>query len=133
MHELSIAQSILEIVLEQSRAHRMERVKSIKLQVGALAAVVPDSLTFCFDLLTRDTIVSGAVLEIETIPVVARCSECNILFEVENHVFLCPQCDRPTPDLVSGRDLSLLSIEGETGDNDGTNQDSCGAEHPAGK
>jgi len=116
VHEMSIAQSLLEIVLEESRRHCLEQVKTIRLQVGAMAAVVPESLTFCFDLLSRDTIASGAALEVETIPVVARCSECDILFEVEDHIFLCPKCGGPTLDLVSGRELSLTSIEGETGE-----------------
>jgi len=97
----------------------LEQVKVIRLQVGALAAVVPESLRFCFDLLSRETIAYGAVIEIEAIPVVTRCEKCNIYFEVENYVFLCPRCGEPTLELVSGRELSLLNIEGETGeDND---------------
>ena len=125
MHEMSIAQSLLEIVLEESRQHQLKQVKTIRLQVGAMAAVVPESLTFCFELLSQDTIASGALLEIETIPVVARCSECDIVFEVENQIFLCPRCDGPTLDLVSGRELSLVSIEGETGEDNDADQGSC--------
>lgn len=107
--------------MEEGSRHGVQRVKSIKLQVGAMAAVVPESLSFCFDLLSRDSIASGAVLEIETVPVVARCSTCNILFQVEDQVFLCPECSEPTLELVSGRELSVVSIEGETGDDDGGN------------
>lgn len=133
MHEMSIAQSIMDIVLEESRRHGLNQVKTIKLQVGAMAAVVPESLTFCFDLLSRDSLVEGAVLEIETLPVVARCSACDILFQVENQSFLCPECGEPTLDLVSGRELSLMSIEGETGESDGANQCSGGAEYSSGQ
>lgn len=129
VHEMSIAQSLLDIVLEEGRKHRLQEVKTIKLQVGALAAVVPDSLRFCFDLLSQQTIASGASLEIETVPIVARCSDCKELFEVENNVFLCPQCGQPTLDLISGRELSLMSIEGETGDNDDADEDSCSPKH----
>lgn len=125
MHEMSIAQSLLEIVLEESRRHSLKQVKSIKLQVGAMAAVVPESLTFCFELLSQDTIASGAGLDIETIPVVARCSDCDILYEVENQIFLCPQCGGPTLELVSGRELALVSIEGETGEDNDADQSSC--------
>jgi hydrogenase nickel incorporation protein HypA/HybF len=114
---MSIAQSILEIVLEEGKRHCLEKVNTIRLQIGAMAAVVPDSLTFCFELLSKDTIASGTKLEIETIPVIAKCNECNIHFEVEDYVFLCPECNQPALDLVSGRELSVQSIEGETGDN----------------
>jgi len=119
VHELSIAQSLLEIVLEEGRRHRMTSVKVIRLQVGELAAVVADSLNFCFELLSKETPASGAVLEIETVPVVARCVPCGEVFEVENQVFLCPRCGEPVLDLVSGRDLSVMSIEGETEDDMG--------------
>lgn len=118
MHEMSIAQSLLDIVQDEGRRHRLKKVSTIKLQVGAMAAVVSESLMFCFELLSQETIASGASLEIETVPVVARCSGCGELFEVEDHVFLCPQCGQPTLDLVSGRELSVSSIEGETGDSD---------------
>lgn len=124
MHELSIAQSLLEIVMEEGRKHSLEQVKVIRLQVGELAAVVPDSLTFCFEMVSRDTLAEGARLEIETVPVVARCSRCDILFEVENHLFSCPQCGEPTLELVSGRDLAVMSIEGELGGEDDSDQGS---------
>lgn len=133
VHELSIAQSLLDIVLAEGRKHQLEKVHTIKLEVGALAAVVPESLTFCFEMLSKDTIASGASLEIETVPVVARCDPCNIMFEVENYSFLCPECGEPTPNLISGRELSLMNIEGETGDTHDTDQDSSGAEYPAGQ
>lgn len=131
VHEMSIAQSLLDIVLEEGRKHRLTGVRTIKLQVGALAAVVPDSLKFCFDMLGQETIASGASLEIETVPIVARCSDCKELFEVENNVFLCPHCGQPTLDLISGRELSLTSIEGETGDTDDADEDSCSPKHSA--
>lgn len=133
MHEMSIAQSILEIVLEEGRRHGLEQVKTIRLQVGEMAAVVPESLTFCFNLISENSIASGAVLEIESIPVVAKCSDCSTLFEVENLTFICPECGAPALELVSGRELSLLNIEGETGDHDGSVEDTSGAEHPAGQ
>ena len=130
---MSIAQNVLDIALEEGRQHGLKRVSIIRLQVGALAAVVPDSLKFCFEMLSRDSIASGAELEIETVPIVARCSACRELFEVENHIFLCPQCDEPALELISGRELSLVNIEGETGDFDDTDEDSSGAKHSAGQ
>ncbi len=116
MHELSMAESLIGILLDEARNHGIERISKIKLQVGELSAVVPDSLTFCFELVSRDTIAEGAVLEIENIPVVARCDKCDLSFQVQNSVFLCPRCDEPVFELLSGRELSVTSIEGETGE-----------------
>ncbi len=114
MHELSIAQSLFDIVMEESRRYGLVKVRSIKIQVGEMAAVVPESLEFCFRMISEDTLACGAILDIETVPVVARCSECGLMFEVENHVFVCPRCEVPVLDLVSGRDLAVMSMEGET-------------------
>jgi hydrogenase nickel incorporation protein HypA/HybF len=133
VHEMSIAQSLLEIVLEQSREHRLQQIRVIRLQIGEMAAVVPESLSFCFELLSKDTVASGAALEIETLPVVARCAKCRIPFQVEDHMFVCPECGEPTFEMISGRELSLASIEGESVDNNGTDQDSSGSEHSPGQ
>lgn len=120
MHELSIAESLLEIVVDESKKHGLERVNKIKLQIGEFAAVVPESLTFCFEMVSRDTIASGALIEIETVGIVARCDVCDSSFEVRDQVFLCPRCGEPALELLSGRELSVMSIEGE-GEEDGGN------------
>lgn len=129
MHEMSIAQSLLEIVLDECRRHGVKRVIRIKVQVGALAAVVPDALTFCFGLISQDTIAAHAEMEVETVPVVVRCPECREMFEMDSQFYLCPNCG-PVPaglDLTSGRELTLQSIEGDTGEEDDGNQSPSGA------
>ncbi len=119
MHELAIAESLLAIVTEEARRHDLEKVHVIRLRIGVMAGIVPEALTFSFEMLSQDTVASGAVLEIETPPVVAHCLECDLRFDIENGVFLCPRCGRPDLKLVSGRELSLVNIEGETRDGDG--------------
>ncbi len=116
MHELSIAQSLLDIIVDESRRHGLERVNKVRLQVGEFAAVIPESLTFCFELVSQDTVASGAVIEIESVGVTARCDKCNSSFEVRDRVFLCPRCGEMASQLLSGRELTIMSIEGETGE-----------------
>ena len=125
MHELAIAQSLLEIIVDESKRHGLERVNKVKLQIGQFTAVVPESLTFCFELVSRDTIASGAVIEVEIVGIVARCEKCDISFDVQEKVFLCPRCGEPTLELLSGRELSVVSIEGETGEEDGGDSSPC--------
>ncbi len=120
LHELAIAESVIEIVTEEAGKHSLERINKVRIQVGELAAVVPESLTFCLDLLCRDTIAEGAVFEIETVGIVARCDKCDLTFDVRDQVFRCPRCAEPTMELLSGRELSVTSIEGETGEGDGS-------------
>ena len=116
MHELAIAESLLEIIVDESNRHGLESVNKVKLQIGKFAAVVPESLTFCFEMVSRDSVAAGAVIEIEEVGITARCDKCEISFEVEDRVFLCPRCGEPALELLSGRELSVLSIEGETGE-----------------
>ena len=119
MHELSIAQSLLDIIVDESRNHRLGRVNLVRLRIGDLAAVVPESLRFCFDLVSRDTVASGAVIEIESVAVGARCEKCDFTFEVKDRVFECPKCGEPVFEMIGGRELYVMSIEGETGEDDG--------------
>ncbi|HBZ57356.1 MAG TPA: hypothetical protein DEO88_18290, partial [Syntrophobacteraceae bacterium] len=59
---------------------------------------------------------AAARLQIDTVPVVIRCNGCHEVFTMEDHKFVCPHCQEPAIDLVSGRELLVASIEGETGD-----------------
>lgn len=119
MHELSIAQSLLDIIVDESTRNRLSRVSKVRLRIGELAAVVPESLRFCFDLVSRDTVASGATVEIESVAVTARCDGCDFSFDVRDRVFECPRCGEPVLEMLSGRELYVMSIEGETGEEDG--------------
>ncbi|MGC9195415.1 MAG: hydrogenase maturation nickel metallochaperone HypA [Syntrophobacteraceae bacterium] len=119
MHELSIAQSLLDIIVEESNKHGLARINKVRLRIGELSAVVPESLLFCFDLVSRDTVAAGAVIEMERIAVTARCDKCDFSFEVKDRVFECPKCGEPVLEMLGGRELDVMSIEGETGEEDG--------------
>ncbi|MFH1102258.1 MAG: hydrogenase maturation nickel metallochaperone HypA [Pseudomonadota bacterium] len=112
MHEMGIALEILEIV-KASIPPNMKgaNVLSIKLRVGKLAAVVPDSLRFCFEIITQETPLSEARLEIEEVPVVARCKHCHSSWEIKEPAFACPLCGSGSIEILSGRELDIDSIE----------------------
>jgi hydrogenase nickel incorporation protein HypA/HybF len=73
VHELSIATAIVEACVERAPG---ERILRIRVEVGQLAAVLPDSLRFCFELCARGTEAEGAVLEIVETPGEAVCEAC---------------------------------------------------------
>ncbi|MEJ5348228.1 MAG: hydrogenase maturation nickel metallochaperone HypA [Desulfosoma sp.] len=113
---MAIAQSVLDIVLDECRRHHMETVDRIHLQVGALAAVVPEALTFCFQVVAQGTPAERAVLDIETVPVVVRCPLCGDLYEMEDRLDMCPRCGPVVSglSLISGREMTVMSIEGRS-------------------
>jgi hydrogenase nickel incorporation protein HypA/HybF len=65
MHELSIAQNIVEIVKQHLPPGQIQSVKSVKMKVGHQAGIVPESLEFCFEAVAEGTVIQGATLEIE--------------------------------------------------------------------
>jgi hydrogenase nickel incorporation protein HypA/HybF len=113
MHEMSIAQSLLEIILQESQTHQVMRVLSVALQVGELSAVETESLRFCFELVCQGTLVEGARLEIERVPVTCRCRDCNHEFTVEDLWFACHSCGSKDLDILSGKELRIESFEAE--------------------
>jgi hydrogenase nickel incorporation protein HypA/HybF len=76
MHELSIISSVVDSVMESLAAYPGARVKEVRLRVGALAAVVEDSLQFCYGIATEDTPLAGSVLVVKTLPVRVHCVPC---------------------------------------------------------
>ena len=112
MHEMGIALQIIEIAVASLPADLGEaRVARVNLKIGKLAAVVPDSLRFCFDVAVKDTPLAGADLTIEEIPVVARCKDCNAKWTIDQPVFICKTCESGSLEILSGRELDIESIE----------------------
>ena len=113
VHEMAIAQGILDIALDTAAGHGAVRVARIKLQVGEMTEVVPEALTFCFSALAAGTAAAGAELEVEVMPLVGRCRDCGREFKVERFRFLCPDCGSAAVDIVSGRELRVEHLEVE--------------------
>jgi hydrogenase nickel incorporation protein HypA/HybF len=112
MHELSIVSSIVDTVTEKLEAYPGARVKEVRLRVGALAAVVEDSLQFCYGIATDDTPLQGSKLVVSIVPVVMHCEHCDQDVEIASlQSFRCPHCDEPVSDLRQGRELEIESIE----------------------
>ncbi len=111
MHELSIAQGILEIVQQYVEPAQAAAVRGVKVRVGRLAGVVADSLEFSFSAVVADTPWQSARLEIVNVPTTGECRGCGNQFEVEDVAFCCPACESTDVRLVSGTDLQVVEIE----------------------
>lgn len=121
MHELSIAENIVNVGREALSSSGLtgRRVRSVCVRVGALSGVVPEALDFCYGLIVQDTPLEGSVLVIEEQPVVVFCPRCGENRPLEDPSrFRCPTCDTPTPELVHGRELELISMELDDPDDD---------------
>jgi hydrogenase nickel incorporation protein HypA/HybF len=106
MHELAIAESVVSSVLDRTDGP----VCVVRLRVGRLSGVVPDALTFCFELATSGTRLEGATLEIEDQPGSARCRTCGVEFAMADAFLLC-DCGSADVELLAGRELAVMSVE----------------------
>ena len=107
MHEMAITQSVVEAVCEHAAGRR---VHSVRLQVGALCAVMPESMEFCFGLATEGTVADGARLDLDVQPGFARCRSCDTGFPLSDLILLCP-CGSADVEVLTGRELRILSME----------------------
>jgi len=113
MHEMSITRSMLEIVEREMARSGMKALRKLKVRVGELTAVEPESLRFCFDAATRGTPFEGATLEVEDVPLKGRCLGCGAEFRITAFDYRCPVCGAAAMERVSGDELDIISMEGE--------------------
>ena len=113
MHELSIANSILEAVLKERERLNGARVTRVGLRIGALAGVDPGALSFGFEVLVKNTDLEPLPLSIEWIPRRHECPHCKHAFAVADYQFACPACGAPETRCIGGDELELAYLEVE--------------------
>ena len=113
MHELSITQSILDLVISEAQKQGASKITLIRLKVGELTNVDPASVEFYLEIIGKGTIAEGVKLEAEMLPLTAECSDCGQRFRLESWASACPHCGSTSSKLVTGRELFVESIEVE--------------------
>ncbi len=113
MHELAITQNILNIVLNEAKAAKADRVTRINLVVGELSGVVSDCVQFYFDILSKDNIAKEATIDFKVVPAELRCRDCRTDFNPQDSFWICPNCQSFNIEIVSGRDCYIESLEVE--------------------
>lgn len=112
MHELSIVSSVVDSVTESLANYPGARVIEVRLRVGALAAVIEDSLQFCYGIATEGTPLAGSRLVVNVLPVTVHCDACGSDGELESlQSFRCPRCGEPATDVRQGRELEIEAVE----------------------
>jgi len=113
MHEMGIALQLIRVVQESLPPGETLRVKSIRLRLGKLTAVVPASLRMCLEMAGKGTVAEGAELEFEEVPVVLSCRDCRAETIVERPPFVCGTCGGAKVDITAGREMVVESLEVE--------------------
>ncbi len=107
MHELAITQSVVDAVMARTGDRT---VTTVRMRIGRLSGVVPDSMRFCFELVTEGTALEGARLEIDEPGGAAHCRSCGADFTLPDLVLLC-RCGSADVEVRAGRELLVSSVE----------------------
>lgn len=113
MHEMALTESIVEIVAEEARRRRVARVRVVRLEIGVMAPVEPESLRFCFDAASRGTVAEGATLDILRLEGEGRCLDCGETAPLDGRFGPCPACGGPRVEMTSGDQLRIRELEVE--------------------
>lgn len=112
MHELSLCGAIADIV---ERRAGPRSVEVIHLRIGRLRQIVPDTLVFCWSMVSADTALAGSVLEIERVAAKLRCRACAVEFEfgagADGITMFCPACGGLDVDVVAGEEFFVTALE----------------------
>jgi hydrogenase nickel incorporation protein HypA/HybF len=111
MHEFGLMQSVLENVEASARKAGAERVTEIRLVVGEMREVVPETMEFAFEALAPDTLSADARLTVTRVSPRSRCLQCGQSFEHDRFHWACPACDSLATELLAGRELYIDAIE----------------------
>lgn len=113
MHEMSIAEGVIQVLEEQAVAQAFHRVNRVRLEIGPLAAVEQESLRFCFDAVTRGTLAEGARLEIIDLPGEAWCLQCAARVTIRQRYDSCIHCGSYQLQVTCGDELRIKDLEVE--------------------
>jgi hydrogenase nickel incorporation protein HypA/HybF len=112
MHELYLAESILDIVKDYASLQKFKKVNSISLSFGRLSCIEPKSLEFAFTVQAKDSVAQSAALQFKILPAMVHCLSCEKDSEVDTYGTVCPHCRSEQVMLVGGtEELQILEMD----------------------
>ena len=113
MHEMALAEGVLQIVEATIRDQRCKKVILVRLDIGELSHVEPDALRFCFEAVVKGSKAEGAALEIKRVPGRAWCHDCASEVHLPSLGMPCPKCDGYKLQVTGGEDMRVHDMEVE--------------------
>lgn len=111
MHEMSLAEGVLQLVEDTARRESAHRVKLVVLEIGRLSSVEPEAIRFCFEAVTHGGIAQGAALEIIAVPGAGWCMPCAETVAMEELYGACPKCGSHQVQPTGGTEMRVKEIE----------------------
>ncbi|MET0089554.1 MAG: hydrogenase maturation nickel metallochaperone HypA [Candidatus Thiodiazotropha sp.] len=113
MHEMSLCESVIQIVQENALKQGFKRVKTVWLEIGELSGVEVEAMRFGFEVVSRGSLADGATLEIIDVPGSARCMQCGKSVRVRQRFDACPDCGSYQIQVTGGEEMRIKELEVE--------------------
>ncbi|MBK8759022.1 MAG: hydrogenase maturation nickel metallochaperone HypA [Sulfuritalea sp.] len=111
MHEMSLAEGVLQLIEDAARAQEFAKVTAVWLEIGQLSGVEVEAMKFCFDAVVRDSIADGARLEIIAAPGIGWCMQCSQTVPMQEVFGECPQCGSHQMQVTGGTEMRVKELE----------------------
>jgi hydrogenase nickel incorporation protein HypA/HybF len=110
MHELSLLESVREILENHALSQNFTKVTQVTLEIGKLSSVEPDALRFGFDVVMKDSLAENAELIISDIAGLGVCRQCGLQIEMETSHDPCPHCASPFVKIIQGAEMKIKDL-----------------------
>ncbi|MGD2138592.1 MAG: hydrogenase maturation nickel metallochaperone HypA [Gammaproteobacteria bacterium] len=113
MHEMALCEGVLQILEDNARKQGFRRVKTVRLEIGALSGVEVEAMRFGFDVVMKGTLAEGASLLITEPPGEAWCMQCSGTVPVKQRFDACPFCGSYQLQVTGGDQMRIKELEVE--------------------
>lgn len=111
MHEMALAEGVLQLIEDAAREQSFTRVTAVWLEIGQLAGVDVEAMKFCFDAVTRGSLAEGAMLEIVHTPGSGWCLQCSQSVPLSEVYGVCPLCGQYQVQVTGGTEMRVKELE----------------------
>ncbi len=111
MHEMSLAEGIMQIVEDVAQREHAARVKSVVVEIGRLSSVQPEALSFCFEAVSRGGVAEGAEFRLVDVPGAGWCMKCSAEVPMDEVWGSCPQCGSSQVQVTRGTEMRVKELE----------------------
>lgn len=110
MHEVSIAEGIIEVVTHAARRAKAKALKEVRVAVGELSGVEIEALRFAFESVKKGTVAERAALVIERPEGVGWCMRCGKTVPMHRLADPCPLCGGYEVIASGGREMRVIDM-----------------------
>lgn len=115
MHELGIVMQIIKQLDAYMTLHKIERIETVVLEIGALSSVYPKYIEDVYPIAIENTRLSQTKLVIDVSPGIGKCMDCDFIYDLVENKNQCPRCNARNFSVIRGKEFLIKQIVVEEG------------------